>query len=404
MPASAPLRILHVTPYSGRAWAYGGIARLAATLATGLARRGHHVTVCTTDACDRDSRLERRAPHGRWGPWDAETHADGVTLRVFPNVSNRLAYHLQAFAPIGLDTFMRQHACDFDVAHLHACRNLPGLIAARHLMRVGVPYVLAPNGTAPRLERRVTAKRVFDAAYGNRLLRHAARILAVSGAEETQLAAIGAAPARVRRVPNPLDLLEFERAPVRGHFRASQALCGPLIVFLGKITPRKRLDVLVHAFARLAGVRATLVIAGNDMGGLGRAMADAQQLGVADRVRAVGLLAGAARLDALADADLVVYPSEHEIFGLVPLEALLCGTPVVVAGDSGCGEVVHHTGGGLVVPVGDADALAQAMNQVLHHQPHWRAAAAQAASIIRTCFGSERVCTQLEDVYVELVA
>ena len=46
----------------------------------------------------------------------------------------------------------------------------------------------------------------------------------------------------------------------------------------------------------------------------------------------------------------MVYPSAHEVFGLVPLEALLWGTPVIVSGDSGCGEVIGRTGGGQVVP------------------------------------------------------
>src|SRR5438034_1069928 len=79
---------------------------------------------------------------------------------------------------------------------------------------------------------------------------------------------------------------------------------------------------------------------------------------------ATGLLRGRDRLEALADADAVVYPSEHEIFGLVPLEALLAGTPVVVADDSGCGEIIRQAGGD-VVPLGDADALALAIDRIL---------------------------------------
>jgi glycosyltransferase involved in cell wall biosynthesis len=299
---------------------------------------------------------------------------------------------------------MRRHAHEFDVAHLHACRNLPGVIAARHLGRAGVPYVLAPNGTAPRLERRLLAKRLFDAACGDRLLRHAARVLAVSHAEEVQLAAAGAAANRVRRVPNPIDLMEFETPIERGRFRHDYDLRGPLIVFLGKITPRKRLDVLVRAFARLSGTDASLVIAGNDMGGLAAAMADARALGVAGRTRAVGLLAGRRRLEALADADVAVYPSEHEIFGLVPLEAILCGTPVVVSDDSGCGEVVRSTGGGLTVRVGDEPALAAAMASVMDDPAGWRGRAQAAAAVIQTRFSGTAVCEQLEDVYGELVA
>lgn len=404
MRSSASLRILHVTPYCGEAWAYGGIARLSATLAAGLANRGHRVTVCTTDVCDRQTRLTGSPRADRWHAWPPERRDDGVTRRVFPNVSNRLAYRWQAFAPLGLARYMRRHARDFDVAHLHACRNLPGVIAARHLADAGVPYVLAPNGTAPRLERRVLIKRLFDAVYGNRVLQRASRLVAVSRAEEAQLAAIGAPEALVSRIPNPIDLREFETPVVRGRFRREHGLRGPLVVFLGKITPRKRLDLLVRAFARLARSDVSLVIAGNDMGGLDAAVADARTLGIVDRIRIVGLLTGRARLEALADADVAVYPSEHEIFGLVPLEALLCGTPVVVSDDSGCGEVVRSTGGGRVVPSGDEAALADAMARVLDDLVDWRRQADAADMAIRTHFGSDTVCAQWEDLYRELVA
>src|SRR5439155_12301533 len=144
-----PLRILHVTPYCPDAWAYGGIPRLVGSLTRGLARRGHAVTVCTTDACDESARL----------PASSRGVRDRVNVRVFPNLSNWLAYHLQLFLPLGLHTYLQREAGGFDVAHLHACRNVPGAMATYHLGRAGVPYVLAPNGTAPLIERRQTAKR-----------------------------------------------------------------------------------------------------------------------------------------------------------------------------------------------------------------------------------------------------
>src|SRR5947199_8100140 len=104
MPA---LRVLQVTPYYAEAWAYGGVPRAATARARGLARRGHKVTVCTTDAAEPAARARGLAG------------ADGV-----------------------------------DVAHLHACHNAPTAVAARRLRAVGVPYVLSPHGTAPRIERR----------------------------------------------------------------------------------------------------------------------------------------------------------------------------------------------------------------------------------------------------------
>src|SRR6185436_954669 len=123
------LRILHVVPYYEQAWAYGGIPRLATTMTRALARRGHHVTVCTTDVRGQHSRAVAKAD----GP-------DGVEVRTFSNVSNALAYHLQFFTPIGLRSCLRSSAHTFDVAHIHACHNLPGALAADAFFRAGVPY------------------------------------------------------------------------------------------------------------------------------------------------------------------------------------------------------------------------------------------------------------------------
>jgi glycosyltransferase involved in cell wall biosynthesis len=414
---SGPLRILHVTPYSGEAWAYGGIPRLARTLTRGLARRGHHVTVCTTDACDESTRL----------PPSSLRAADGVDVRIFPNLSNRLAYRLQLFLPIGLETYLRQHAATFDVAHLHACRNAPGAIAAYHLQRTGVPYVLAPNGTAPRIERRRLAKRAFDVVAGRRIVRRAACVLAVSGAERAQFQALGIDPAAIRLIPNPIDLDEFTQPIARGNFRRrvglpacpepSRGACpepgrraepaARVVLFLGKLTPRKRLDVLVRAFARLERSDRSdtwLVIAGNDMGAGTAARSLVAALGLRDRTLFTGLLRGHDRLDALADADVLVYPSQDEIFGLVPLEALLSGTPAIVADDSGCGEVVRAIGGGQVVPLGDVDALARAIDRVLGVPSDWRAAAAEAATRARAAYGDDVVCAQLEHLYGDVIA
>ena len=399
-----PLRVLHVTPYSADAWAYGGIPRLADALARGLVRRGHDVTVCTTDVCDESRRLPREPPRGRFEAWPDARTRDGVTMRVFPNVSNRLAYHWQLFLPIGLDEYLRRSAGAFDVAHLHACRNLPGVIAARHLRRAGVPYVLAPNGTALRIERRRFAKRIFDAALGTRVVRHASRVIAVSDAERAQLGTIGVESHAIRVVPNPIDLAEFSPAPERGTFR--RRLGGPdapLVLYLGRLSARKRIDVLVRAFAQVRESTARLVIAGNDMGAAQRARRLARELGVEGRTVYTGLLREGERLEALADADVLVYPSQDEIFGLVPLEALICGTPVIVAGDSGCAEVVRASGGGHIVPVGDARALARAIDHVLDHPARWRAAAAEAAGRVRAAYGADVVCAQMDAVYRELV-
>ncbi len=241
--------------------------------------------------------------------------------------------------------------------------------------------------------------------WGRRDLAAAAAVLAVSQAERAQLLAMGVEPQRIRVVPNPLDLDECAPPPARGGFRRQHNLGDvPLVVFLGKITPRKRLDVVMAAMPHVQARAARLVVAGNDMGAGAAARRLASTLGIAERTTFVGLLTGRARLDLLADADVVVYPSADEVFGLVPLEALLCGTPVVVADDSGCGEVIGALDGGQVVAVGDSAALAAAIDRVLASPQAWRTRAASGAAAVAERFGGPVVAEQVDALYREVLA
>src|SRR5262249_18129211 len=147
---------------------------------------------------------------------------------------------------------------------------------------------------------------------------------------------------------------------------------------------------------------AALVIAGNDMGSGRETHGLVRALGIDPQTVFTGLLSGRDRLEALADATVVAYSSQDEIFGLVPLEALLSGTPVVVANDSGCGEVITATGGGAIVPVGDVDALTRAIAAVLADPARWRAEACCASTRVRALYGEPVVCAQVEAMYQEL--
>ncbi len=399
------LRILHVSPYSPAAWAYGGIPRVVEGLTEGLAERGHHVTLCTTDACDASSRLGQMAAGAQRTQPGAFVGARPPEWRIFRNVSNRAAFHWQAFAPIGFAGYVRRAAHRFDVAHVHACHNVLGVLASRALRRAGVPYVVMPNGTAPIHERRHAAKRMLARVGGDGVLAGAARILAVSPAEERQLESLGIEAARIARMPNPVTSTTADRGSLRpGVFRQRFGCADrPLVLFLGKVTPRKELPTLVRALRNLTHRRACLVIAGSDLGGRNQALALARELGLADRVRVIGVLRGGERLEALAAADVVAYATRDEIFGLVPCEALAAGTPVVVGNDSGCAQVIEQVGGGLCVPPGDAIALGHALDDVLSDVACWRQRAAAAGREIAERYSPEAVSSRLEAIYADVL-
>lgn len=349
--------------------------------------------MCTTDACDRHQRLP--VPSGRDG---------SVDVHVFPNRSNRLAYELQFFTPKGLGRFLAGEASGFDIVHIHGHRHLLEVTGARWCRQAGVPYVSAPNGTAARVERRARLKRVWDVMWGHADLAGAAAVMAVSDAERRQLLALGVPGGQIHVVPNPLDLDEYDPPPARGRWRQRLGIEGPLVVFLGRLSPRKRVDVVIAAMAAPRNSAATLVVAGNDMGAADRARAQVAALGLERRVIFNGLVTGRDRLELLADADIVVYPSADEVFGLVPLEALLSGTPVIVADDSGCGEVVAELDGGQVVPIGDAAALAEAIARVVDERDAWRKRAECGARQVRSRYGGPVVAERIDALYAEVLA
>lgn len=387
------MRVLHVTPSFHPAWAYGGIPRCAYELCRALAREGEEVTVWTTDALDRERRIGERA-----------ANVDGIAVRRFPNFSNRLAYDRQLYLPVGLGWAARREIGRFDLVHIHAHRNLPEVLAARAARRRGVPYVLTGNGTVPAIERYRGAKRVLDALGVQAVLRGAAACIAVSESEVPHYLAAGVDARRVQVIPNGIRPEDFAVLPARGAFRGKHGLGdGPLVVFVGKITPRKGVDVLLRAVAALGG-SVRLAVGGNFMMPEEPIRRLAESLGVASRVRFTGYLDPAERNAAYVDADVVAYPSVDEIFGLVAAEAFLCGAPVVVCDDSGCGELVRAAGGGLLVPYGDAAALARALGDLLDDPARRHTLAESGRRFVLENVTWERIAARTRTIYESILS
>ena len=115
------------------------------------------------------------------------------------------------------------------------------------------------------------------------------------------------------------------------------------------------------------------------------------------------MLTGRERLDALAAASVLAYPSTDEVFGLVPIEALLAGTPVIVSNDSGAGEIIGRIGGGHIVPSGDVESLAGAIDSMLSDISLWQQRARTAALRARLAFGADAVAERFDALYHEVL-
>jgi len=244
----------------------------------------------------------------------------------------------------------------------------PGLRAAK---RLGVPYVLEVN--APLVEEAARYRGLTDtAAYRERersLIASSDRIIAVSSGIRAHALASGAAPGRVRVIPNGVDLALFRRAG-RGRVRAGLGLAGKTVVgFAGSLKPWHGVLGLVAAFACLTG-RVHLLLVGEGPEAAAVAAA-AEGLGLQDRVTMTGAVPHSCVPDYLAAMDVGVAPYlPQERFYFSPLkvaEYMAAGLPVVASNQ---GDLAATLGGaGLLVPPGDIVRLAGALRQLVGDEP-----------------------------------
>ena len=197
--------------------------------------------------------------------------------------------------------------------------------------------------------------------------RRAGRILAVSEATKHEIVRLlGIPPERIIVTYDACDARFQPPDPtVLEAFRRHNGLPERFILFLGTLEPRKNIPTLLDAYASIAPYTDALLIIGGAKGWLYDAVfAKAEALALGDRVRFVGYIDQAVQPLWYAAATVFVFPSLYEGFGMPPLEAMACGTPVVTTTSSSLPEVVGDAG--ITVSPTDANELGTALLRVLN--------------------------------------
>uniref|UniRef100_UPI0013B45902 glycosyltransferase n=1 Tax=Nonomuraea lactucae TaxID=2249762 RepID=UPI0013B45902 len=326
----------------------GGQNVHVAALATALGARGHSVVVHT-----RRSDPDRPA---------TVTMAPGVTVEYVragpaaPVPKDELPPYMPEFT----ERLAARWAADRpDIAHAHfwmsgqaallACGDVPVVQTFHALGTVKRRWQgRADTSPAHRLET--------EREIGER----AAAVLATCGDEVGELRAMGVPRQRIRVVPCGVDLGVFRPegpvAPRRG---------GPLVLSIGRLVPRKGVDTAIQALRLIP--RCELVVAGGrpDDDEAVRLREVAAGCGVSDRVRVIGSVPREKVPALMRSADVVVSVPWYEPFGMVPVEAMACGVPVVASAVGGHLDTV--AGCGVLVPPRRPRALARALTDLLDH-------------------------------------
>jgi len=382
------IRVLHVTPYFAPAYVYGGPPRSILGLCRGLQTAGVEVEVLTTTAnAPRD--LPASPTEGDW--------FEGVRVRYVRRSRPRLFFA----APLGdpLEAALDR----VDLCHVHGLWNAPEWLATRAARARQIPYLLSPRGMLLEgaLAHHRWRKRVLLPLLEADAIEQAARLHATSAEEARQLAKF-ARPSKIFVAPNGIDVVAA-RAPRAGiRHRARLGPADPIVLFLGRIHPMKRLDLLADAVARVRqdNPLVRLVVAGPDekrtLASLEPALAP-----LGDSVRLLGEVNENEKWSWIHEASVLVCCSDSENFGLSVGEAMAAGCPVVVTRTCPWPDI-ERAGAGLWVEQRAGD-IADAIRQVLADGRKARVMGERGKSLIDRSYSWMAIGRQMARCYEDVL-
>ena len=314
----------------------GGVATAVLDLSRGLARRGHKIDIVVLD--------------DPGAPWLANIGLPGQALGV-----GLTSYR---YSP-KLLPWLKKHGGDYDRVIVNGIWQYLSFAAWRRYAGSAVPYFVFPHGMLdPWFKETFPLKHLKKWLYWPwaeyRVLRDAAAVIFTSE-EECLLArkSFWLYSAREKISPLGVEMPPAASAEVRDKFfeRYPELRDKRVLLFLGRLHPKKGCDILIDAFAQVADDSVALVLAGPDqVGWQAELQQRAEQLKVSTRVIFPGMLQGEMKRAALAAADAFVLPSHQENFGMAVVECLAAGLPVLISNRINIWREIDQDRAGYVEP------------------------------------------------------
>jgi phosphatidylinositol alpha-mannosyltransferase len=377
------MRIALLSPYS---WTYpGGVTRHLEALTKCFTDKGHYVRVFAPyDPPGRlSAALHRGAP-----PWPVDPPDYLVPLGRTIGLPLNGAVSNVSVTPHGLSVALRElRTGRFDVVNIHEPMSpvAPWVVIDHEpIPKVGTFHTYNESNVVNRLSTLIGARRMLNHLH--------VRIAVSEASAWTARRYFGG---HYRIIPNGA-YVDSERA-----MRAATRPMGDAlkIVFVGQAVDRKGLPLLLRAFEALRDhIPCELTVVGPTVEEVRPLILDARG------IRILGKVEDETKWRALEDADVVCAPSlRGESFGLVLTEAFASGSPVVASDIAGYRDVVHDGEDGILVPPGDARALAEALRE-LYFEPQERSRMAIAAARNVERFAWPHIADQVLEAYDDAIA
>ncbi len=313
--------------------------------------------------------------------------------------------------------FCRHQRKAYDLVHANFWMS--GLVAADMKRRLGIPFVITFHalGRVRRLHQQ-QADGFPDVRFTveDRLVLEADRVIAEAPQDAADLIRLyGADPSRLVIVPcgfDPEELWPLDKASARTTIGLPPD--EGVILHVGRMVPRKGIDTVIQAYARFLAehdAHTRLVIVGGESDDpdprrtpeIGRLQRVTAELGIEDHVWFVGRRGRSQLKYYYSAADFFVTTPWYEPFGITPLEAMACGTPVIAANVGGLKFSVRDGETGYLVPPGEPEALAEKMRLLYSSPPLRRMFGQQAIQRVNQSFTWTHVAEGLSKVYADVM-
>jgi len=291
---------------------------------------------------------------------------------------------------------------DFDVIHIHDWLTTPVGVASKHYLNK--PLVSTVHSTEiGRAQGLHSPDSFLIDGLEWWMAYEAKRVIVVSNSMRWELQNHFHVPQeKIDVIPNAVDMTKYQKEIDRESVRRRYGVAPheKLVLFIGRLVPQKGVEYLIWAAPAIVQrcPEAKFVITGD---GWSKSYLEglAASTRYGDKIRFVGFVSDSDLVDLTMSADVLVVPSVYEPFGIVALEGMVAGVPVVAGNVGGLAEIIEHDRTGVLVHPRNPDSIAWGVNRVLSDPGYSQWLTKNAKKQIQETYSWEAVAKRTTQVY-----
>jgi glycosyltransferase involved in cell wall biosynthesis len=386
------MKILQVIPYFTPAYSYGGPVKVCHDISKELVKRGHRVTVATTDALDNKNRIKK-----------SQETIENIKIIRFKNLSNFLAKNCNGFLPINFFFWAKNNIKNFEIVHCHDFFTLQNIITAYFCKKYNVPFIVQPHGTLSPIRQNAkfkNLKKLFLNLFKN-VLTNSKNIIALTKNEKNEIIQINQKlEKKIKVIPNGIEIAEFQNIKKINLYKKYKIPeKNKIIGYIGRIQYIKGLDISLEILASLKKkLDFTYLIIGPDEGEKNNLEKKIKKLNLEKNVLFTGILEGDEKLETIKSCNLFLFTSRSEGLPMTILEIATLGIPQIISENCNVPEI-ENFGAGKVFVLNHEKAIAENLLTLLKNKKQQLEMSKNAIKMIKERFELNKICDRIEDVY-----